>query len=86
MPLNDQAVIIPGRGYVYTAPVGTPRPKDPDAGKPWIDLGHSSEEGLTINLEIERTTKRTWRNRIGLRQTIDEVTFELSWQALQFDT
>lgn len=86
MALNDSALNIPGIGYVYTAPVGTPRPEYAElAPAPWTDLGHSSEDGLTINLEVEKTTKRTWRNRTGVRQTIDEVTFTLEWTALQFD-
>ncbi|MGH8881860.1 MAG: hypothetical protein ACRD0P_31685, partial [Stackebrandtia sp.] len=54
-------------------------------GKPWVDLGHTSEEGLTLSLEVEKTIKKTWRNRTGLRTTVDEVTFEVSWQSLQFD-
>ncbi|MGH8876282.1 MAG: hypothetical protein ACRD0P_02895 [Stackebrandtia sp.] len=85
--LTDGATIIPGKGYIYTAEPGTDRPEyGTEAPPPWVDLGHTSEEGLTISLEVERTVKKTWRNRVGLRTTVDEVTFELTWMGLQFDT
>ncbi|MGH8791768.1 MAG: hypothetical protein ACRDXX_03880 [Stackebrandtia sp.] len=86
MALNNATLNIPGIGYVYLAPPGTPRPDHAtDARSPWVDLGHSSEDGLTITFEVEKTVKKTWRNRIGVRETVDDVTFNFAWTALQFD-
>jgi len=86
MALNNATLSIPGIGYVYLAPVGTPRPDHgTDARTPWVDLGHSSEDGLTVTFEVEKTVKKTWRNRVGVRETVDDVTFNFAWTALQFD-
>ncbi|MEV4414014.1 hypothetical protein [Catellatospora sp. NPDC049609] len=86
MALNDNTLVIPGIGYVYTAPTGTAKPASVTApAAPWVDTGHTSEEGLTVAFEISKTKRRTWRARAGVRVSVDEVNFTLSWTALQFD-
>ena len=86
MPLTDGAVIIPGVGYVYTAPTNTEKPADPkNPGATWTDRGHTSEDGLSVSFEISKSLRRTWRARAGLRESIDEVSFVLSWTSLQID-
>lgn len=86
MALNDSALVIPGVGYIHTAPTGTTRPTNPAAPPPpWVDNGHTAEDGLTINFEISTTKRRTWRSRSGVRVSVDEVNFTLSWTALQVD-
>lgn len=86
MPLSDGALTIPGVGYVYTAPTGTPKPTDLAApASPWVDMGHSSTDGLTISFEISTTKRRTWRAPAGVRVSVDEISFSFGWTALQWD-
>src|SRR5687768_4055190 len=86
MALDDAALVIPGVGYIYTAATGTAKPASPAApAAPWIDTGHTSEDGLSISFEISTTKRRTWRARAGVRVSVDEVNFTLSWTALQLD-
>ena len=86
MALNDAALIIAGTGYVFTAPTGTAKPANLAApAAPWVDQGHTSEDGLSIAFEMSRTKRRTWRARAGARVSVDEINFTLSWTALQVD-
>ncbi|GIJ50032.1 hypothetical protein Val02_69180 [Virgisporangium aliadipatigenens] len=86
MALDDSTLVIPGVGFIYTAAPGTAKPANVVAPEtPWVDQGHTSEDGLTISFEISRTKRRTWRARAGVRVSVDEVNFTLGWQALQVD-
>ena len=85
MALDDSAVLIPGTGYVYTAPIGTPAPTDflaPES--PWEDLGHTSiEDGLTITKDGgDSNILGTWRNP-SLRDRRDPVNFAITIHLLQ---
>jgi len=85
MALDDAAVIIPGTGYVYTAPAGTAAPVDLiNPGSPWEDLGHTSiEDGLTITKDGgDSNILGTWRNP-ALRDRRDPVTFAITIHLLQ---
>jgi hypothetical protein len=85
MALDDAAVIIPGTGFVYTAPAGTPAPTDfENPESPWEDLGHTSiEDGLTITKDGgDSNILGTWRNP-ALRDRRDPVTFAITIHLLQ---
>ena len=85
MALDDAAVIIPGTGYVYTAPVGTAAPTDfENPESPWEDLGHTSiEDGLTITKDGgDSNILGTWRNP-SLRDRRDPVNFAVTIHLLQ---
>jgi len=85
MALDDAAVIIPGTGFVYTAPAGTSAPVDlVNPGAPWEDLGHTSiEDGLTITKDGgDSNILGTWRNP-ALRDRRDPVTFAITIHLLQ---
>jgi len=60
MALDDSTLVIQGVDFIHTAPPGTPKPADPAAPPaPWVDQGHSSEDGLSITFEMNRTRRRT---------------------------
>ncbi|HTF54484.1 MAG TPA: hypothetical protein VK735_44180 [Pseudonocardia sp.] len=85
MALDDAAVIIPGTGFVYTAPAGTPAPVDlENPESPWEDLGHTSiEDGLTITKDGgDSNILGTWRNP-SLRDRRDPVNFAITIHLLQ---
>jgi len=87
MALDDGTVFVPGTGYVWVAPVGTPAPdvNDLDSiGAPWRDLGHTSiEDGLTITKDGgDSNVLGTWRNP-ALRDRRDPTVFALTIHLLQ---
>lgn len=83
MALNDNAVVLPARGFIFTAPVGTasPTPSEIDAFDPavgtisgWEPLGHTARDELPVfgfdggDTEV----KGTWQNA-SLREVVTEV-------------
>lgn len=85
MALSDKAVFIPGQGFCYVAPVGTPKPADLNApDSPWENLGHTSiEDGLTITRDGgDSEVLGTWQNQ-ALRERRDPVVFALTLYLLQ---
>ena len=50
MALNDNTRVIPGTGYIHSAPVGVAKPTNmTQPAAPWEDTGHAAEDGLTIS-------------------------------------
>ena len=87
MPLNDSAVMVPGTGRYYIAPVGTALPTTPSSpGSPWVDIGHTSrDEPLTIAREGgDRETLGSWQNE-ALRERVEPISYQLSFRVLQYD-
>lgn len=85
MALDDRAVVVPGAGHVYVAPVGTPAPTSMDTPEtPWRDLGHTSiEDGLTITHDGgDSDVLGTWQNA-ALRERRDPVVFAITLHLLQ---
>lgn len=83
MAINDNAVVLPARGYIFTAAVGTAAPTpteinnfDPAVGTiaGWESLGHTSRDELPVfgfdggDTEV----KGTWQNA-SLREVVTEV-------------
>ncbi len=87
MALDDNAVMVPGKGYYYIAPPGTPVPTDIAApAAPWVNVGHTSrDEPLTISREGgDRETLGSWQNE-ALRERIEPTTYQLAFRLLQYD-
>jgi hypothetical protein len=78
--LIDSAVLIPGTGYMYTAPAETVIPANLTApAAPWENLGHTSrEDGLTITRDGgDSETIGTWQNPV-LRERREPTTFAIT--------
>ena len=84
MPLNDDAVYLPARGYIYTAPRGTAAPSLSDIQaipdtepSGWDNLGHTSEDDLPAwgHDGGDPEVKGTWQNR-SLRSVVTEAAKE----------
>ncbi|HEY9417883.1 MAG TPA: hypothetical protein VIQ30_24250 [Pseudonocardia sp.] len=87
MALRDELAVIPGTGYAYIAPVGTPKPTsltDPDS--PWENLGHSSlDDGLTLSRDGgDSNILGTWQNP-ALRNRLDPISYALVINLIQWD-
>lgn len=99
MSLTDGAVILPGRGYLFThATVGTAPPADTQTeldaldltdatlATGWNNLGHTSREN-SVALDKDGDdpeVKGTWQNP-NFRKTGGTTTWLLNIPALQFD-
>lgn len=80
MALTDSAVLIPGTGYLYTAPAETAIPASLTApASPWENLGHTSrEDGLTITRDGGDTEIiGTWQNP-SLRERREPTNFAIT--------
>lgn len=80
MATIDSAVLIPGTGYMYTAPAETAIPASLTApASPWEDLGHTSrEDGLTITRDGgDSEVIGTWQNP-SLRERREPTTFAIT--------
>ena len=87
MALVDSAVIIPGTGFMYTAPAETVKPASLTApAAPWVNLGHTSrEDGLTITRDGgDSEVLGTWQNS-ALRERRDPTTFAITAFLQQVD-
>lgn len=85
MALNDAAVVVPGAGHVYFAPVGTPKPASlTNPGSPWDEIGHTSrDDGLTITKDGgDVTVLASWQNT-NLRSRTDPIVYALTLHLLQ---
>lgn len=86
MSLQDSLVILPGSGFVYTAPVGTLKPVSlTDPALPWQNVGHTSTEN---NIVISRDggdtkTLGSWQNPT-LKVQRDPVSFAIVMDLLQW--
>lgn len=95
MALNNAAVVTAARGYIFTAPEGTPAPTpaqidafNPTAGfSGWDNVGHTSADDLPeFGFDGgDTSTKGTWQNAslrtIVTDPPVDSVKFTL----MQFD-
>ena len=87
MALIDDAVLIPGTGYLYLAPAESARPGSLTApAAPWVNLGHTSrDDGLTITRDGgDSETLGTWQNT-ALRERRDPTTLAITMQLHQVD-
>ena len=99
MALTDGAVILPGRGYVFTHDtVGSAPPATTPAalaaldleaatvGVGWNNMGHTSRENAVALAKDgdDPETKGTWQ-KPSLRQTAGTTTWSLGIPALQLD-
>src|SRR5690606_13688633 len=86
MALSDSAVVVPGTGNIYVADKDEAFPNDLDSiPVDWVNVGHTSIEGLTMTFEIESEALRTWQSPAGVRSSTTGITFEVAFTAHQVD-
>ncbi|MEV6609900.1 hypothetical protein [Kutzneria sp. NPDC051319] len=63
MTINSSHVRVPGIGEISIAPPGTPEPTDPATAlpAPWVGLGLSTDDGVTVSRKVEREGTSSWQ-------------------------
>lgn len=96
MALNNNSVVVPSRGYIFFAPVGTAEPTpaaieafDPETGTMagWTSAGHTSRDELpSWGFDGGDTSVLgSWQNS-ALREVVTEAATDyVTWNSLQFD-
>lgn len=84
MATNTTALLIPGTGQIWIAPKDTVEPTAAPS-TPWIDLGHVSEEGITVTNEVTTEPRPTWPAPGGARTAVTDQSFTVGFTALQVD-
>lgn len=62
MSLEATEAVVAGSGHIYVAPEGTSLPDDLAAlAAPWIELGYTTEDGVTFNLARSTSDINAWQ-------------------------
>ena len=85
MALASSEVRVAGTGEVYVAPVGTAAPSDLSTplDEPWIGLGYSSEDGVTIARSVESEGISAWQSATPVRTIFTGMELTVTSQFLQ---
>ncbi|GAA2842873.1 hypothetical protein ACFQ0M_48060 [Kitasatospora aburaviensis] len=88
---NAAETLVPGRFYLWLAPVGTAAPADATIALPagWRSVGHTTEDSLKFNSEPNFEQLKSAQSDFPVRnfQTSDSATVEidlLQWNAPNF--
>lgn len=91
MTINPAEIVVPGRTYVYLAPVGSTVPTDPVTAPtaPWVNVGLTTPDSLAFNTEPEFEEVQSAQSDYPTRrfQTSDAAAIEVDlqqWNAHNF--
>lgn len=87
MALDADEVFIGGAGHVYVAPVGSTEPTDTTTAwdAAWVELGYTTDEGVTITPGKTITDIPAWQSRYPVRRLVTAETFETNFSLLQWN-
>lgn len=85
---TTEEIVVGLAGHVYAAPVGTAAPTTVTTawGAGWVDLGFTSEDGITMTEAKTLNEKRGWPSPRVLRRWIATRDFNVSFTLIQFNT
>jgi hypothetical protein len=86
MAKDVDQIVVGANGTVRVAPVGTAEPADIDAafGAGWVDLGYTSEDGVTVTDSNTLETIPVWQLFYPARRIITERDFTVAFALRQF--
>lgn len=68
MALDATEAVVAGSGHIYVAPEGTTLPDDLAAlTDPWVELGYTTEDGVTFNLARSTNDILAWQSADPIR-------------------
>lgn len=92
IPLNDEAYLIPGNAFVYTAAAGTAAPLAADLDAPlaaWTLVGHLGLDDGTgmpsFEFEGGETTVKGSMSKKNIRSSVSKITRSVAFSLSQFD-
>lgn len=88
MPGNATAeIVVAGTGKVLVAPVGTVAPVDHSEAwaAAWIDLGFTTEDGVTFNPEMDLSEIMVWQSFYAARRIVTSRTVTAAFQLRQWN-
>lgn len=87
MALTADEVFIAGGGHVYVADVGATEPTDTTTAwdADWVELGYTTEDGVTITPGQTITDIPAWQSRYPVRRIVTAENFETSFSLLQWN-
>jgi hypothetical protein len=85
--LTADEVFIAGGGHVYVADVGATEPTDTTTAwdADWVELGYTTEDGVTITPGQTITDIPAWQSRYPVRRIVTAENFEASFSLLQWN-
>ena len=92
MALDPDQLVVTGSGRVYTGTVGTSTiPTNVSAAidtagtDGWVDLGYTSEAGVSFSFGRDTTEHKGWQSRNALRRTVTGTPSSFSCELLQIN-
>lgn len=87
MALEADEVFIAGGGHVYVADIGATEPTDTTTAwdADWVELGYTTDAGVTITPSQTITDVPAWQSRYPVRRIVTAENFEASFSLLQWN-
>lgn len=85
MALDCEEVRVGLTGHLYTAPVGTDMPDDTATAlpSPWVELGYTTEDGLSMSIDTSKEDFRVWQSNSPCRSIVTEQTYTTTFTLVQ---
>jgi hypothetical protein len=87
MPVNEDCaeVRVGVTGHLWAAPVGTAMPSDTTTpvATPWVNLGYTTEDGLSMTVDMNKEDFRVWQSNQPCRSVITEQTYTSTFTLVQ---
>lgn len=87
MPIDADEVLVAAKGNIYVAPVGTALPTTEVAtlNGAFIDLGYTSEDGVSLNFGQTTQDIGAWQSASAVRRIRTGTTMAITFNLLQFN-
>jgi hypothetical protein len=82
---NCAEVRVGVTGHLYAAPVGTAMPADTTTpiAAAWVPLGYTTEDGLSMTVDMNKEDFRVWQSNQPCRSVITEQTYTSTFTLVQ---
>lgn len=87
MALDTTEIRVGANGSIHVAPVGTTLPTTPDAAlaAPWVNLGYTTEDGVTFGRDPSFNDIKGWQSKRTLRKILESETMMASFELIQWN-